>query len=113
MRPIHSGGGGVDENAAELNAEQDHAMRLLGYALLRKLGDIVCKKSVYRERKYHNPFSHTHLRPLLRSHGVQNLPYVFAEMENAVMATLNIKKPVPSPVEVINLDDADVFRVVT
>lgn len=50
-------------------------------------------------------------RALRRAHGDYQLPFVFAKMEDSVVGTLNIQKPVPRPPENINLEDSFTTRV--
>lgn len=48
-----------------------------------------------------NIHSYTPLPVLRCAHGHEQLPFVFEEMEGALMSTFNIKKPV---LEIINLE---------
>lgn len=43
------------------------------------------------------------------AHG-QALPFKFSEFDEEVIKTLNIEKPVPQTLEVINVEDADATR---
>lgn len=45
------------------------------------------------------------MRSLLGSHET-SLPFVFCELDNVSMDTLNIDKPVPIPLDVVNVDEA-------
>lgn len=44
------------------------------------------------------------MRPLERAHGT-GLPFLFSQLDDEIMATPNIHKPIPPPLEVLNVDD--------
>lgn len=51
------------------------------------------------------------MRALRRAHGDVQLPFVFAEMADAVRSTLNVQKPIPRRLKLMNLKDAGTIRV--
>lgn len=51
------------------------------------------------------------LRLLCRAHGDDQLPFAFTKMEDAVISTLNIQKPVPLQLKFINLEDSFTTRI--
>ena len=104
-----AGGPAFDAAATTRSEAMDHAYRHVSYAMLKKLKDIVCNNELYKmsERQITEwPV----LSALHRQHGAA-LPFAFCEMDDEVMKTLNIPKPVPPPLEIINIEDASTERV--
>lgn len=96
MLQVHSGDRCVDEASAQLDWQEDHSMSHLAYVFGRKLKEMVWHNTIYREEDENVP-SYSTLCALRRAHGDDQLPFVFSEMEDAVMSTLKIKKVVPPP----------------
>lgn len=96
VQPICSGCAGADDAAAGRDAQQDHAMHHLAYVFLLKLKETVFNNKLYREEDA-NFQRYRPLPALFHAHGDEQLHFVVAEMEDAVIRTLKIQKPVPPP----------------
>ena len=110
VRPIKSGTG-IDAAAAARNGNTDRAMRHVAHALLYKLKKLTCDSVIHSITAPRDVVDYPQIRALTRADGDDGLPYVFAEMDDEAMEILGIAKPVPSPIEVINVDDAGASEV--
>jgi DNA modification methylase len=103
-------GPGLDATAVGRSEAMDKAYRQLCYGFLKKLHSIITDKTILLTEKAedvkHKPAVHS----LVRKHGEQ-LPYVFVELDDTTMETLGIAKPVPSPIEVINVESSGTKQV--
>lgn len=109
VRPICFGCAGVDGAAAGRDAQQDITMRHLEYVFLHKLKQPIFNNTVYGKEDV-NVLSYPSLRALCSQLDDQ-LPFIFAEMEDVVMEKLNIQTLVPPPLEIMNLVYAETTSV--
>ena len=109
VRPVRTVTTGVDEAAAARTGETAEAMRYLAKTIMVKLKTIITNNALYSQKDDQIP-TYPLLRALLRAHG-HGLPFLFCKMDAKVMETLKVEKPVPPPLEVINVDDAAADRV--
>lgn len=65
-------------------------MRHVAYVILRQLKEIVCNNTLCMEEDYNVPSYPTFLA-LFRAHCDDHLPFVFEEMEDALMSTFNVQ----------------------
>ena len=84
-------------------------MRHIAYAMMKKLKDIVTNNELYTLREVEIPKWPT-IRSLRQSHRGA-LPFVFSELPDSALQAFNIAKPVPPPMEVINVDNAGTSSV--
>lgn len=109
MRPIR-GGAEVSDAALARTPQEDAAMRHIAFAFLYKLKQIVSDSAIYGFQTDEEVVNYPSIRALHRSNP-NELPFVFVEMDDAHMEALGIQKPVPPPLEVINVDDATAAQV--
>lgn len=102
-------GPGYDSAAIGRTDVLDHDYRHVSYAVLKNLKDIVCKNPLYPLDD--QQMTDWTLRLALHQQHEAALPFSFNEMDDDVMTTLGIAKPVSSLLEIINIDDAYTTRV--
>lgn len=87
----------------------DHPIRHLVYAFFLKRKQIVYKNTVY---ELHDAalVNCPPICPLQQATHANSLPFVFYEMDIAVMRNLNIEKPVQPLLGVVNINDAGSSR---
>ena len=108
QRPGKSGPG-FSAEAISRTEDMDKAYRHVSYAFLKKLKDIVSNNALYTMTDEELP-QWPLIRALHRQSG-EPLPFVFSELDDDAMETLNIPKPVPPPLLVINVEDSTTKRV--
>ena len=110
VRPMKTGTG-IDATAAGRDRNMDHAMRHVAHSLLFKLKKLACDTTIHALSSDQDVVDYPPIRALTRADDDNGLPYVFAEMDDEAMEVLGIAKPVPPPIEVINVEDGRASQV--
>lgn len=104
MPAIPVGGVGIADTAARRSVEKDGALRYLSQSFLGTLSSIVTNNEFYKFDES-NVLDNPHVKPLHEKTKFSPLPLVFCDMDDGVMGTLNISKPVYPQTEDIDVDN--------
>lgn len=102
VRPIR-GRVGPDEKAVRRNTETYHAVRHLVFAFLFRLKQTVCNNLIYTLEDA-DVLNFALIRYLRRAHITAPL-LVFSELDATAMKNCKIEKLIPTPLNVVNVDD--------